>query len=54
MKPTLSFMDFAIVFVMLIGVAVVAHYTLTSNIEAADGTVSGKVKPTLFGGKKSK
>lgn len=54
MKPTLSFMDFAIVFVMLIGVAVVAHYTLTSNIETADGTVSGKVKPTLLGGKKSK
>lgn len=46
-------MDFAIVFVMILAVATIAHFTLSHNIENADGSgITGKVKPTLFGGKK--
>lgn len=55
MKPSLTFMDFAIVFVMIIAVATIAHFTLSHSLENADGSaVTGKLKPTLFGGKKAK
>lgn len=50
MKPSLTFMDFLIVFVLMIGVSVIAHYSLSHKIDVA----TGKVMPTLFGGKKEK
>jgi hypothetical protein len=53
MKPSLKIMDFVIIAVILLGVAVVAHFTLTHKTVSADGTtVTGSLKPSIIGMKK--